>query len=141
MLSRTFADVAPNSITGVVFRRWRGTAVPDILRRPAFWFSCVVFVGCNLCSELYTETCGQHLPKCDLKELTLLGSVTVFFLAFYTNTCYGRSTFNPDPNPCLTLARVPWEVQEPVRQPEVYREPDADHMHPDAVRNPRAKPA
>ena len=30
------------------------------------------------------------MPKVDIKEIALLGSVTVFFLAFYSNSCYTR---------------------------------------------------
>ena len=50
----------------------------------------LIFGLSSLCKELYTDTCGTNMPKVDIKEIALLGSVTVFFLAFYSNSCYTR---------------------------------------------------
>ena len=64
--------------------------MPHIIQRPTFAFGVLIFISSSVCKEYYEEECGYAMPKVDIKEIALLGSVTVFFLAFYSNSCYTR---------------------------------------------------
>ena len=44
----------------------------------------------TVCKDLYYDECGTHIPVVPVPEIGLLGSITVFFLAFYSSSCYSR---------------------------------------------------
>lgn len=71
-------------------RRWEGTVLPGLIRRPLIWLSFVIYFSAAICNRGFEEQCGQHLPKILLKEISTMGGLLTFFLAFYAMSCYSR---------------------------------------------------
>jgi len=79
----------PND-TLVNLRRWEGTVLPGLMRRPLIWCSVTIYFSAAICNQGFEETCGQHLPKIEMAECHTMGALLTFFLAFYAMSCYSR---------------------------------------------------
>lgn len=66
--------------------RWRGTMMPLVLRKPAFW----ILVSVHGILQAIKGYDLVNLPQFAWQSTGVISGIVTFFLVFYMNQCYGR---------------------------------------------------